>query len=135
MFKAATLAVLFFAGAQAQSYQASALNLTSWTTVNVPSVTCTKDADCAYLGNKTYSLANACCATWKSQPIAGGNVTVLGNSCITEDIDFFSGPMQTSTSNVWFNCTINSTWTGFVAQAWKNVNSTGCTMDSQCGTG
>ena len=135
MYKAITLAVLFLAGANAQAYSSAAVTLTNWTTVNIPAVTCTADSTCQFLTNATYGFATACCATWKSQPLAGGNITTLGNTCISQDVDFYTAPFQTNTSNVWMNCTINATWANYTPSTWKAVNQVSCTANSQCSTG
>ena len=129
---ALTFAVLFFAKANSQVWT-QPINTSSWKTVNVPMLPCSADSACSYLTNSTYGYTNVCCATWKSQPIAGGNVTTLGNACVDQDTDFFTANFTTASgNNVWFNCSINSTWAAYVPATWSAVSQKPCTSNSAC---
>ena len=130
MTKASTTILLLLAlGTQlyAQPVSVSTVPaLQGWATVNYTMNACTSDANCSFPG-----LSNACCATFKS--VTGNTTTMLGNACVTKDIDFYTSTFTLANgTQMMFNCTINSTWLTYVPATWIAVNQTACTSDTQC---
>lgn len=94
---------------------------------------CTNDTQCAYLGSAPYNFVNPCCATWSNT--TGNTTTVIGNTCMGKDFDFYTATFQTGTNaatQIYFNCTMQAKWLTYTAASWTAMNSTACSSNSAC---